>query len=530
MANVTIDIASEFRGKPAFDKAGKSVSSLEKSVGKLGKQLLGVFAVSKVVAFGKASVKAFAADEAAAANLANTVKNLGLAFAAPSIESYVQQLQAASGVIDDQLRPAMQSLLTTTGSVVKSQELLAQAIDISRGSGVDLATVTQDLSNAYVGNTKGLKKYYLGLSQAQLKAMSFVDIQKKLNDQFSGASAAYLTTYAGKLEKLNTAYSNAKENIGKGILDGLTALGGEGATNIDTATSAMNDFSIKIGNAAYGLGILVGKLGGDGKSPKWLDKLTSIVTFGAGGAIFDKLSSIGAKATAKKNQGFSFFGSPMEETQKKRDAAAAAKAEAAAKKRAAELLKAQKLSTKAIKDQAALKKAQGVFDLQQIELVAALQGKLSDQEKLRAEAQLALLNGNEAVAKKLTDQILAAQDSTGNLSRFLSALPNAKNPFAYLDGYLDDLKGKIDSLYPKTPTPTAPSLVPMPTSNVTGEYLAQLQTNTTELARERGYQYGSGNSNTIVVQIDGKPIAAAIQDQALNGNATTINRAQGNFG
>lgn len=527
MANVTIDIASEFRGKPAFDKAGKSVSSLEKSVGKLGKQLLGVFAVSKVVAFGKASVKAFAADEAAAANLANTVKNLGLAFAAPSIESYVQQLQAASGVIDDQLRPGMQSLLTTTGSVVKSQELLAQAIDISRGSGVDLATVTKDLSNAYVGNTKGLKKYYLGLSQAQLKAMSFVDIQKKLNDQFSGASSTYLTTYAGKLEKLNTAYSNAKENIGKGILDGLTALGGEGATNIDTATTAMDKFSVKIGNAAYGLGILVGKLNeGTKGSPDWLNKLTALVTFGGAGAIFDKLSSIGAKATAKKNQGFSFFGSPMEETQKKRDAAAAAKAEAAAKKRAAELLKAQKLSTKAIKDQAALKKSQSVFDLQQIELVAALKGKLSEDEKLRAEAQLALLAGNDALAKKLTEQILLAQDATGNLSKFLTSLPNANNPFAYLDKYLDDLKTKADALTGGNTT-GGNTMVP-PATNVPSSNMP----NPAPSIDYGGHVIGSEIPNftpNVIVQIDGKTIASTLMDQSLSGNQSYVDRRTGGF-
>jgi hypothetical protein len=80
----------------------------------------------------------------------------------------------------------MQTLLTTTGSLVNSQKMLAQAVEISRGSGVELSTVVQDLNNAFVGNTKGLKKYNLGLTQAELKVASFADIQKKLNDQFSG--------------------------------------------------------------------------------------------------------------------------------------------------------------------------------------------------------------------------------------------------------------------------------------------------------------------------------------------------------
>ena len=520
MANVTIDIASEFRGKPAFDKAGKSVSSLEKAVGKLGKQLIGVFAARKLYAFGKESVKAFAADEAAAMQLSKAVENLGLAFAAPSVENYVQTLQAATGVIDDELRPAMQGLLTSTGSVVQSQKLLAQAIDISRGSGVDLVTVANDLAQAYVGNIKGLRKYNLGLTQAELKASSFADIQQKLNNQFSGASAAYLTTYAGKMEKLNTAFSNAKENIGKGILDGLTALGGSGATNIDTATSAMNDFSIKIGNAAYGLGILIDKLGGDGKSPKWLDKLTSIVTFGAGGAIFDKLASMGAKATAQKSQGFSFFGSPMEQVQKKRDAVAAVAAEAAAKKRAQELANATKKNTAELKKQAALKKAGSIFDMEQIQIVAALKGKLSDEERKRVELQLALITENTTEAQKLTYEIAKAQGLGEQMARNLASLPAAKNPFEAWAAYLDIIAEKAKAI--ANMSFSAGNGSPNPNNFVFPDPTASLS----EANRERGNFYGSGNQGVqnVTIAIDGKAIADAVVGQAMNGNNAYLNR------
>ena len=120
-------------------------------------------------------------------------------------------------------------------------------------------------------------------------------------------------------------------------------------------------------------------------------------------------------------------------------------------------VKASKALTAEQKKQAALKKAGTVFDLEQIQLVAALKGKLSENEKLRVEAQLALLNGNEAVATKLTNQILAAQDASGNLAKFLTALPNAKNPFEYLDAYLSYLAGKAAALLTNQPVPSAPS-------------------------------------------------------------------------
>ena len=168
MADLRIDLAAEFRGKKAFKEADKATTSLDKAVGKLGKQIASVFAVTKIAAFGKASVKAFTEDEASANRLSVAVKNLGLAFAQPQIDAYISKLESSSAIVDDQLRPAFQALLTTTGSLTKSQELLSMAIDASRGSGIDLTTVSQDLANAYNGNTRGLRKYNLGLTKAQL--------------------------------------------------------------------------------------------------------------------------------------------------------------------------------------------------------------------------------------------------------------------------------------------------------------------------------------------------------------------------
>ena len=50
-----------------------------------------------------------------------------------------------------------------------------------------------------------------------------------------------------------------------------------------------------------------------------------------------------------------------------------------------------------------------------------------------------------------------AQDASGNLARFLSALPNAKNPFEYLDAYLSYLAGKAAAILTGTTAPNVPS-------------------------------------------------------------------------
>ena len=454
MADLRIDLAAEFRGKKAFKEADKSVTSLDRAVGKLGKQLASVFAVTKVIQFGKASVKAFIEDEKAANQLAVAVKNLGLAFAQPEIDNYISKLEASSGIVDEKLRPAFQALLTTTGSLTKSQELLGLAIEGSRGSGIDLTQVATDLAQAYVGNTRGLRKYNLGLTQAQLKTASYAEIQQKFQQQFSGANQAYLATYAGKLDILAVSADRAKETIGKGLVDALVLASGKQGDVQDVA-DAMSSLSEYTADAVRGVGYLVGELAQlDTKlSGGFIGKLLSTsFKYSVIGQLAELGNSVQARPTAKRRfmggQQANLYDSSAAAEKKFRDQQA---------KLAKQQIAAQKSLTAEQKKQAALKKAGTVFDLEQIQIVAALKGKLSEDDKIRLQAQLALLNGNADLATKLTNQILAAQDSTGNLARFLSALPNAKNPFEYLDAYLSYLAGKAAAVLTGTTAPNVPS-------------------------------------------------------------------------
>jgi len=459
MADLRIDVAAEFKGKKAFKEADKATGSLDKAVGKLGKQLAAVFATTKIIAFGKASVKAFIADEKAATKLTTAVKNLGLSFAQTQIDSFISKLESTSRVADDLLRPAFQALLTTTGSLTKSQELLNLAIETSRGSGIELQTVTQDLANAYVGNTRGLRKYNLGLSVAALKAASFEEVQARLNKQFTGASASYLTTYAGKFEALQLAAGNAQETIGKGLLDAIALIGGKGVSDIQNATDAMDDFANSTANVIRGQGVVLSNLaklgGGTGGKIGNLVKTYFKEVLG-----IQALEDLGKASLPRPTRGIVSRGNANNVT-------ILTKAEKDAAKNAKELAALTKKNTDELKKQAALKKAGTVFDLEQIGIVAALKGKISEDDKIRLQAQLALLNGNADVATKLTNQILAAQDSSGNLARFLSALPNAKNPFEYLDAYLSYLAGKAAAVLTGTTAPNVPSTTasaaPMPT-------------------------------------------------------------------
>lgn len=531
MTDLAIRIATTMDAT-GINKADKSVKKLDKTIKQLGRTLGVTLGATAMVAYGKAAVKAFAADEAAARRLATAVDNLGLSFFKADVDTFIAQTERSAGILDDELRPAMQSLLTTTGSLTRSQELLNNAIQISRASGIALGTVVEDLNKGYVGVTRGLIKYNTGLTRAELQTKSFNEILGVILAKSAGAADEYLTTTAYKMDVLKVATANAQETIGSGLVDALAKLGGgnevsDAAKAIDNVAKGINGIT---NAAATAIGAVV-------KLYKGLDFLTSFggITGANGKAVtqFDIEPAPRARSTAGLAQ----------RTRQQRQA------EAVAAKRAKEIAaitKKQVASTKALtaeqKKQISLKKSATVFDLEQIQLVAALKGKLSEEEKIRVQAQLALLNGNEEVAKRLTDQILKAQDSTGNLAKFLAALPNARNPFEYLDSYLSYLAGKAAAISTGTPfgqaqpsagaTTTAPSV---PATNVPS-YPSDGMITYNQLT---GLNYNPNAGTSVVVNVAGSvtteqdlvtKISTSLQNLSLaNGDSTYINRRTGGF-
>jgi hypothetical protein len=124
----------------------------------------------------------------------------------------------------------------------------------------------------------------------------------------------------------------------------------------------------------------------------------------------------------------------------------------------AKIVKAQKAATAEQKKQTALKKAGTIFDLEQIQIIAALKGKVSDEDRKRLELQFALLLGNEEEAKRLTYELAKAQGLGEQIARQLASLPAAKNPFASWEAYLDMIAEKakqIANMTVNAPTGTA---------------------------------------------------------------------------
>jgi hypothetical protein len=464
MAELRIPIIGEFKGKKAFGDASKSTNALDKSVKRLGKSLAAVFGAQQLLKFAKNASKAFIEDEKAANRLATAVRNLGLEFETPRIERFISELSRATGVTDDQLRPAMQRLLQTTGSVTKAQELLTQATNIAAGSGIDYETVVSDLSAAYVGQTRGLRKYSLGVSVAELKTMKFAEVQERLNKQFSGANAEYLTTYAGKLQLISTAASEASETIGGALVESLVSVFAAGDTTkfvsqIDTLATKIAD---TVAAVVFGF--------------QKLYILTSDRAILASFNPFDDyeknaLAAIEAAEKAAKLRrnapSMGYLGSqPMGIYETSAQIAARKKAEADAAKRARELAAMQKKGLDTQKKQNALLKASKTLNLDAIGIEAALKGKISETDRLSLELQKAILAGNATLATQLSDQLEAAIKRNNELRLALLATPKAPNPFSEWSIPKLDFGGNMLGT-PLPPSFTPPSY-PTPAPNPAG--------------------------------------------------------------
>jgi hypothetical protein len=522
MAELRIPIIGEFKGKKAFDQAGKATTALDRGVKRLGSSLLAAFSVQKITQFGKAAAKAFIEDEKAASRLAQSVKNLGLAFEIPNLETFISQMANASGVTDDQLRPSLQRLLQTTGSVTKSTELLTQALDISRGSGVDYETVVNDLTMAYVGQTRGLRKYSLGLSQAELKTMSFADVQEKLTKQFSGANAQYLTTYAGKMGILSNAASEATENIGKGLVESLSLLGGDGNT-IQPLADSMLEFSTEISNAITGIAVLINKIkaipGIDVLSRNQGTILDLLPNTGILRKAFKSLSDLAKEATPGMG---GYPSSALGPGYVDPNDAARKKAEAAAVKRAKELAALQKKTLDTQKKQNALARASKTLNLEAIGIEAALKGQISETDRLSLLLQKSILEGNTNLATQLSDQLEAAIKRQNDIRNLLLTTPEAPNPYRNWTLPQDLLNYTASSLgVSVAQLQTAPVA---PSSSFSD---AQMEL----MAAVNSFQRADQQAINVQVYLDGGVVTGAITEtqvnQSLSGTFSDVSRYNG---
>jgi len=543
---LVVSALSTFDNK-GLKKAKKEVSAFDKQIKSFAKVFATAFSVTALTKYSKAAVKAFMADEKAAKSLEQQLKNTGYQFSAPGVELYIANLQKSTGVLDDELRPAFQRLLTVTGSITKSQDALSTALNVSAATGRSLGEVTTALSRGFAGNTTGLSRLGAGLSKTLLKTGDMNKIMEELNTKFAGQAAARLDTYAGKMDLLKVASANASETIGKSLLDALAALGDD--NSIEGLSKNMEDFGTATAEVITGLGIVAERL----------KKLTTIPGIGnifdvknipVLGGYIGGLQQLGRNAMPQQDRG------GQERTAGRVNAQQVRIEDKLSKAKALELstlLKKNAIENKNVEE---LRKK---FDLERIGLTAALNSATDEETKLRLKAQLAILDNNDALAKKLLAELesaealkkLAEQARLAGMSLEDFALFKVKTLNTKIDDYLQKtalemvraLNGQIAAFIasmngvtktPSTSTSTStPTFTPLPAA-----YFQDLATqlvgtsayagmNVSQIATERARESGN-RSVDVNVRIDtpsgdkfAQLVAESIQVAGRSGYSTS---------
>ena len=212
--------------KKKLGTAENEVQGFGGKLEKFGKVAAAAFAAAAAAAAAYAGklaiegVKAAIEDEAAQKRLATALENVTGATndQIAAVEAQILKQSLATGVADDQLRPALQRLATSTGDVKKSQDLLSLALDIAAAKGISVETAANALAKAYDGNTGALTRLGVGLSAAEVKTLGFEGTVKALSDTFGGSAATQAETFEGRIARLKVTFDETKEAVGTALL------------------------------------------------------------------------------------------------------------------------------------------------------------------------------------------------------------------------------------------------------------------------------------------------------------------------
>ncbi len=266
---LSIPISTTFAGQ-GVQKAIKSFKQLETASDKV-KFVLKAGAVAGVAAFAALGTAAFQAGQALlgfakmAADDEKSQKQLAASIRAStkatdaqiaSVEDFIDVTQRATGVADDELRPAYARIIRSTKDFEQAQRILKTALDVSAATGKPLKNVVEALSKSFDGSNTAIGRLGVGYDKAALKAMDFNDIQKDLEKRFSGSALENAQTFEGTMARFRITIDELKESLGQAVLPYLKRLADYGiqiadAFGRDGVAGAMEELKFILSTLLY---------------------------------------------------------------------------------------------------------------------------------------------------------------------------------------------------------------------------------------------------------------------------------------
>tara|TARA_R110000868_G_scaffold338145_1_gene598909 strand:+ start:414 stop:2018 length:1605 start_codon:yes stop_codon:yes gene_type:complete len=400
----------------------RKLTNQTKSFGLTSKLSIGAASVA-LTAYTKKALAAAIADEKAQKALTQTLKNLGLAYSTVSVTKYIDNLQRATGVSEDLLRPAFQRLVLVLGDVAKAQSALSLAMDVSAGTGKDLNAVSMALAKGYSGQTLALSRLGAGLSKTLLASGDMEAITLQLSKLFAGQALVAANTYAGQMAILGVAAQEASERIGIELINSLISLGGQDGA--ETLATQMERTATAVSEIIAGLTTVI----------TTIKKIPVIGNIGGGtsiiGATIDAIRGLGRQTIAKRD---AKTDNPFDRGLNNRALDLATKI-VAKKKEAAKIDKASAATTK----------LQKMFDIDAIQIAAALKGNISELDRKNLLAMQALKTedkNDDITALKEVEQAKINADAADR-ARKIKAL---QDTISFNKAALDDWQANFDKM------------------------------------------------------------------------------------
>jgi hypothetical protein len=488
VANIFVAATATWNGK-ALKKAKQDVNVFDKQLKSLARTLGFTFSATAIVAFSKKAVKAFAEDEASAKSLQIQLENTGNAFRVTEVEAYIKSLEKTYAILTD-LRGPFQTLLNVTGSVDLAQRSLEAALDISAGTGQSLTTVVAAISAGVRGQTKGIKSLNSGIDENILASGDMNKIMEELEKRFAGQATARLGTYAGKMDALKKSAGEATKIIGEGLIDALDILSED--ETVTDLSEAMENFAENTAAATKAIAKLAKGFSDFANDPAFKPAILALGLLSARRGNFTgfkaALAYVGVSgaielATKDFGRGSSQFGGTR---QLSKDLMITKLLNKARKEEFDVITKKNAIENKNVEE---LKKK---FDLERIGLTAALNQATDDETKLRLKAQLAILDEDEAMAKKLLAEMeaadalkkLAEQAKLAGLSLMDFALVSVRSLVSRINTQIE----KINKEFGLPSTTTGDTGPFMPPATTPYDPLSSLTVTSQDLA-DTGFRY-----------------------------------------
>jgi Skp family chaperone for outer membrane proteins len=399
-----------------FDKVVATSTFRLKSFAKAG----AIAAAAGMAIFAKNSIQAALAQERLDKSVEQSLRSINQLDQLPNVNSFISGIEKASNITKDRLTPAINGLIIQTADLTKAQDLFNVAVDTSVGAGVDLTQVSDALGKASRGNFKALGALGLGFDAVTAKEIGLAEITDYLTLKFGGAAKRATETFGGQLDDLRISAGAAQTSLGEGFLTATEIIiGGGNASDYFGAkleSLGLNGGYILIALAAKAKSIVdafdsLGKKIEGNRFLRLIFDSSNIPILPGLIAGFGLLADEGKKIAETTKETFE------QSKEQKALAEKLAKLQARLDKFGTEALNKQKKLTKEKLAQQALdkKKAdlEAMFDLDRINLQAALSRKLSGEDELRVKILQKLADGTaKAVeeAQRYADVLKVIED------------------------------------------------------------------------------------------------------------------------